>query len=110
MVQKILASLLTVLIICLVWAPSLNQGFCEVVAEDKSNFEASYAFTVQDGYYLADHTLYVSFPPSVMEYYTKKNLMVRNPMDYAKLVTPSAVQSIADNIRSVTGEVPFSDE
>jgi hypothetical protein len=49
-------------------------------------------------------------PPSVNEYYNGKSHTLINEMDYDKYVTPSAVQSIADNIREVTNATPYNDE
>src|SRR5512135_1558537 len=98
------------MVACLVWTPSLNIGFCGESSRRTDNFEASYRFSVQSGCDLAEHVLYVSFPPSVTEYYTAKSHLVRGQLDYAKFVTPIAVQSVADNIRSVTRETPYDDE
>src|SRR4030065_1922887 len=110
MVKKILVILLTVLVIGLAWAFAPSQGSCGQVSEDTSSFESSYTFTVQNGYYPADHNLYVSLPPSVRDYYAGKSHTINNQMDYVKFVTPSAVQSIAENMRTITRENPYNDE
>jgi len=110
MAKKILVTLLIVVVLGLAWDFALNKGFCGQVSEETTNFESSYTFTVQNGYYLADHNLYVSFPPSVRDYYAGKSHTVNNQMDYVKFVTPSAVQSLAENIRNLTRELPYNDE
>jgi hypothetical protein len=110
MAKKILATLFTILVVGLAWASAPNQGSCGQVSEDTSNFESSYTFTIQDGYYPADHTLYVSLPPSVRDYYAGKSHTIKNQMDYVKFVTPNAVQPIAENMRAITRENPYNDE
>ena len=107
--KKIFDTLLAVLAVSLVWA-SLPSHVFSIELQVTGNFEHSYTFTVQNGYYLTEHTLFVSFPPSVTEYYAGQNHIVHNMMDYAKFVTPNAVQSIAENIRSCTSESPYEDE
>src|SRR4030066_890287 len=109
MAKKSLVTLLIVLVVGFSWAFALNQGFCGQVSEDTSNFESSYTFTVQNGYYPTDHNLYVSFAPSVRDYYAGKSHAINSQMDYVKFVTPSAVQSIAENMRALTGEHPSND-
>jgi hypothetical protein len=110
MARKLLIALLTLTIVSIAWATALNQTFSSKSPENKGNVELSYTFTVQEGYYLADHTLYVSVPPSVHEYYAAKNYVVNSPGGYAKLVTPEAVKSIAENIRIATNATPYADE
>ncbi len=110
MAKKILFTLLTVVLVSLAWVFAFNQGFCGQVSEETNNFESSYKFAVRNGYYLADHYLYVSFPSSIRDYYAGKSHTVNNQMDYAKFVTPSAVQSIAKNIRTIVREIPHGDE
>ena len=110
MAKKILATSLTVLVIGLAWAFALNQVYCGEGSQSTNIFEHSYKFTVQNGYYLTDHTLHVSFPPSVTDYYTGKSQTVYNTRNYEKFVTPSAVQSMAENIRNITSNSPYGDE
>ncbi len=110
MARKFLIALLTMAIVSVAWASGLNQTVCTNSSESKENLELSYAFTVQNGYYLADHTLYVSVQPSVHEYYAAKTHVVNSPGDYPKLVTPEAVKSIAENIRTATNATPYADE
>jgi hypothetical protein len=89
---------------------SLNQGFGSRDSAVTSNFESSYSLAVQDGYYMTDHTLYLSVSPSVRDYYSGSSHTMINEMDYVKYVTPGAVQSIADNIRKITNSTPYGDE
>jgi len=110
MAENFLVAFLVVVLVGLVWASALSQVFCSSVPSATSNFESSYKVSVQNGFYVADHTLYVSVPPSVHEYYNGKSHTVINEMDYVKYVTPSAVQSMADNIREVTNATPYNDE
>src|SRR3990172_7083021 len=99
MARKTSATLLIVLTVGLAWAFALNQGSCGQVSEAASNFESSYTFIVQNGYYPVDHPLFVSLPASVRDYYAGKSHYINSQMDYTKFVTPSAVQSIAENMR-----------
>lgn len=108
--SKNFLAFLVVVLVGLAWASALSQVFCSSVPSATSNFESSYKISVQNGFYVADHTLYVSMPPSVNEYYNGKSHTLINEMDYDKYVTPSAVQSIADNIREVTNATPYNDE
>src|SRR5512137_157827 len=110
MARKLLIALLTITIVSVAWASALNQTFSSKSPENNGNLELSYTLTVQEGYYLADHTLYVSVPPSVHEYYAAKNYVLNGPGDYPKLVTPEAVKSIAENIRIATNATPYADE
>jgi hypothetical protein len=108
-----LTTLLTVVLVWLAWSSVLNQSHCSQVSAASNvtnNFESSYKLTIQNGYYLSDHTLHVSLPPSVEEYYEKKPQVIRSEGDYAKLITPAAVQSIAENLRNISRDSPYSDE
>ncbi len=108
--KKILVTLLVILATSIPWILIPNQVFCDVPSQVIDNLEHSYTFTIQNGYYLTEHTLYVSSPPSVTEYYARQSHAVQNMMDYVKFITPNAVQSIAENIRSCTSELPYEDE
>lgn len=113
MAKRLLNTLLIVVLVGLAWSSALNQGYCSQVSQasnSTNNFESSYTITIQNGYYLSDHTLYVSSPPSVKEYYARKSHTISGVMDYAKFITPTAVQSIAENIRNISRDSPYSDE
>lgn len=108
--KRLLTMLLLVTVIGLAWASAIDTAFSIQVSPDTGNYESSYTFTVQNGYYRSDHTLYVSLPPSLKEYYASKSHTVYGENDYARFVTPNAVQSIADNIRNITRDTPYDDE
>ncbi len=110
MVKKVLSVLLVVIVVYSFLTPSRPLGLCGDAVQGVKNFEASYKFSVQSGCDLGEHSLYVSLPPSVLDYYAGKGHLIRGQLDYARFVTPSAVQSVAENIRSVTRETPYDDE
>jgi hypothetical protein len=108
--RHLATSLLVLIIIGLSWAVELSTASTVPLSSESGNYEANYKFTVQNGYYQSDHTLYVSATPSLKEYYTGKSHSVISEKDYAKFVTPDAVKSIAENIRSLTRSTPYDDE
>lgn len=110
MTKKLLPTLLIVIVVGLAWASSLSVGFSTETSQEASNFESSYKFTVRSGYYESDHELHVAVPPSLKEYYQMVSHTVNGERDYVKFVTPSAVESIAENIRSITRNTPYDDE
>ncbi len=61
-------------------------------------------------YRLFNQDLFVSVQPSLYAYYSNMTHVLKNDGDYAKLVTPQAVQPIADSIRKITRNMPSSDE
>lgn len=108
--NRLLLVLLVFVLIGLSWISTLNLAFSVPVSPDTKNYESSYKFAVQNGYYKSDHTLYVSLPPSFKEYYNEKSHALSSTRDFARFVTPGAVQSIADNIRSLTRKTPYDEE
>jgi hypothetical protein len=56
------------------------------------------------------HSLHVSVPLSLYDYYRSKTHVVDSDSDYSKFVTPNAVKSIAENIQNVTSGNRYSDE
>ena len=108
--RRLLPTLLIVMVVGLAWASSLDLSFSIQLSPETNNYEASYTFTVQSGYYESDHTLYVSLPPSLNEYYQGSSHTVINERDYVKFVTPNAVESVAENMRSITRSTPYDDE
>lgn len=54
--------------------------------------------------------LYVSIPPSLVNYYGNLTHTVNSDSDYAQFVTPQAVLPIAEAIRKVTDTLPNSNE
>lgn len=75
-----------------------------------SNYDRTYTFDVQYGYYRFSHKLYVSVPPSLYDYYHNRNHFMRGDGDYSKFVTPEVYKSVAESIRNVTRDLPNSDE
>jgi hypothetical protein len=72
------------------------------------SYDRTYTFNVQFGQYR--HKLYVSVPPSLYDYYHGETHSLSYDWDYSKFVTPSAFESVADNLRNVTRNLPYSDE
>ena len=72
------------------------------------NYDRTYNAQVQFG--LANHELHISVPSSLYDYYNGKTPKLSNDDEYATLVTPDAVQAIAENIRNLTLDKPRSDE
>ena len=56
------------------------------------------------------HELYVSTPPSLLDYYGNLTHTINDNSDYAQFVTPQAVASIAESIEQVTNKLPQSNE
>jgi hypothetical protein len=75
-----------------------------------SNYDRTYTFDVQYGYYRISHKLYVSVPPSLYDYYRDRSHSMRGDGDYSKFVTPEVFKSVAESIRNVTSDVPYGDE
>jgi hypothetical protein len=54
--------------------------------------------------------LYVSIPPTLYNHYSNLSHTVYNDWGYSQLVTPQAVEPIAENIKKDTNTLPHSDE
>jgi hypothetical protein len=108
--RHLATSLLVLVIIGLAGTAELSTASYIQLSPITGNYESSYSFTVQNGYYRSDNTLYVSSPPSLKDYYTGKSHTITSEQDYAKFVTPGAVTSIAENIRNITRNTPYDDE
>jgi hypothetical protein len=109
MKKRLLWASFLVIILGLMWVPSLK----EVLGTQYSfagNHEDTYTFDVQYGYYRFSHRLYTSVPPSLYDCYRAKTHSLGYDGDYSKFVTPSAFESIVDNIRNATRGFPCSDE
>jgi hypothetical protein len=72
------------------------------------NYDQTYSFQVQFG--LLSQKLYVSVPPSLYDYYHAKTHRLADDNEYATLVTPDALKSIAESIQNLTRDKPRSDE
>jgi len=74
------------------------------------NYDRTYTFYIQNGYYRFSHTLYISVPPSLHDYYRSKTHSLNRDSDYSKFVTPNAVRPITESIQNATRNKPYSDE
>ncbi len=72
------------------------------------NYEKTYSFQFQYG--LLNQKMYVAVPPSLYNHYGNMSHAVNCGADYAQLVTPQAVEPIAENIKKITRTLPNSDE
>jgi hypothetical protein len=110
MKKRLLTILSLLVLIGLAWLPFLDTSLGIQISPETGNYEASYTFTIQNGFYQSDHVLYVSLLPSLKDYYSGRSHTVINENDYPKFVTPDAVKSIAENIRNITRGTPYDDE
>ena len=109
MKKRLLQTSLLIIIFGLMWISSLR----EVLGTEysfASNYDRTYTFDVQYGYYRSSHTLYTSVPPSLYDYYRSKSHIINGDSDYSKFVTPGAFKSIAESIQNVTRNMAYSDE
>jgi hypothetical protein len=51
---------------------------------------------------VSSQELHVSVPPSLYDYYNGKTIIISGETDYSKLVTPDAVEPIAESLRNLT--------
>ena len=70
--------------------------------EKASTYNSQYSFFSQK--------LFVSVQPSLYAYYNNMTHTLTNDSNYSKLITPQAVQTIAENILQITRNMPYSDE
>ena len=75
-----------------------------------SNYDRAYTFDVKHNNYRSEYRLYISVPSSLYDYYHSKSHSVNGDRDYSKFVTPDAVKTIAENIRSNMRNETNSDE
>jgi len=61
-------------------------------------------------YSVLGHIIYLSIQPSLIGYYGNLSTTIKSDSDWANLVTPEAVQPIADALRSITNGRSNSDE
>jgi hypothetical protein len=108
--RHLATSLLVLIIIGLAWTAELSTASNIQLSPETGNYESSYSFIVQNGFYQSANTLYVSSSPSLKDYYTAKSHTITSEQDYAKFVTPGVVTSIAKNIRNITQNTPYEDE
>jgi hypothetical protein len=76
------------------------------------NYGRTFSFYSQYEYYrLQDgHSLHISVPLSLYDYYQGKTHAISSDSDYSKFVTPDAVKPIAENIQNVTSDKRYNNE
>jgi hypothetical protein len=75
-----------------------------------SNYDGAYTFDVKHNNYRSEYRLYISVPSSLYDYYHSKSHSVNGDREYSKFVTPDAVKTIAENMRSNIRNETNSDE
>src|SRR4030066_966317 len=111
MKEKLLRILLLATILGLIWVNSLHEVLSvETSSPVSNNFERTFTFEVQQGLFRSMHTLYVSVPASLYDYYNSKSHFVTADGDYAKFMTSEAFKPIAEDIQNVTSNLAYSDE
>jgi hypothetical protein len=111
MKERLLWILLLATIFGLIWASSLHEALSiESSLPVSSNFERTFTFNAQQGLFKAMHTLYVSVPASLYDYYSSESHSANNDGDYVKFVTSDAFKPIAEDIQNVTGNLAHSEE
>src|SRR3990170_8838158 len=111
MKKRLLRTLLLATILGLMWVNSLHEVFSvEPSSPVSGNFERTFTFDVQQGLFRSMHTLYVSVPASLYDYYNSKSHFVNADGDYVKFVTSDAFKPIAEDIQNVTSDLAYSDE
>ena len=66
--------------------------------------------SLQTQYAINGQKLYVSVLPSLNNYYGNISHTINSDSDYAKFVTPQAVEPIAESIQNITHNLPHSNE
>src|SRR3989337_3343601 len=111
MKKRLLWKLLLATIFGLTWVNSLHEVFSvEPSSPVSGNFERTFTFDVQQGLFRSMHTLYVSVPASLYDYYSSESHSVNADGDYVKFVTVDAFIPIAEDIQNVTSNLAYSDE
>lgn len=109
MKNKLLWAILLTVILGFTWISSLSQAL-SAIPVDPQGFEGTYSFDVNHGHFRSTHTLHVSIPKTLYDYYNSKSHIISGDTDYAKYVTPSAFESIAENIQKITNNTAYSEE
>lgn len=110
MKKKLLYTMLLLIILGLMWTNSLTTASNNIELSTSGNYERTFTFSVQYGHFQSSHTLYTSMPPSLYDYYNSRNPIIQDDTDYAKYVTPTTFQPIADTIQNATANALYSDE
>ena len=109
MTKKTLSIMLLILIFELIWTSPLNPTLHQASGQTE-NQERTLNFAVQYGQIHSTHTLHLSIPNSMYEYYQSLTHAIIKDSDFAKYVTPSIFTSIAENIKKVTNNTPNPEE
>src|SRR4030067_3378903 len=111
MKKRLLRTLLLATILGLMWVNSLHEVLSvESSSAVSSSFERAFTFDVQQGLFRPMHTLYVSVPTSLYDYYSTKSHSAYGDDDYVKFVTSDAFKPIAEDIQKVTSNLAYNDE
>src|SRR3989304_5405342 len=105
--------LVQISLLVIIFGLILSGSLREVLGPEHSfasNYDRTYTFYVQYGYYRFSHTLYTSVPPSLYDYYRSKSHSLYSDSDYSKFVTPDAVRSIAESIQNGIRNKPYNNE
>ena len=113
--KRFLSALLLVTILSLAVTSSLDASSSEVVTDEgvgslSQNYDCVYTFDVYYGHFRSVHTLHISVPPSLYDYYERKSHFLTGDGDYGKFATPDAFSIVAENIKNATDKAPYSDE
>ena len=111
MKKRLLRTLLLATILGLTLVNSLHQVLSvEPSSPVSSNIERTFTFDVQQGLFRSMHTLHVSVPASLYDYYSSESHSANADDDYIKFVTSDAFKPIAEDIQNVTSNLANSDE
>src|SRR3989304_44308 len=104
MKKRLLRTLLLATILWLMWVNSLHEVLSvEPSSPASSNFERTFTFDVQQGLFRSMHTLYVSVPSSLYDYYSSKShfanavLAVVRQVSYVRSMVKYPVEAIVEN-------------
>ena len=109
MKERLIGIILVATVFGLIWVSSINPAF-SITQASTLDFKRTLTFDVQHGQFRSTHNVHVSVPESLYRYYDSKSHFVSSDNDYAKYVTPTVFESIADNIRKTTNNTPYSEE
>lgn len=104
-------TLLLATILALVLVSPLSEALTATSAHIMvGNYQRALTFDVQNGHFRSTHTLYISIPASLYDYYEARSHTLSSDSDYARFITPTVFSSIAENIQKITDNAPYSDE
>ena len=109
MKNRLISAMLLIIILGLVLMSSFSYAQTSESA-NPDNLQRTFTFDVQYGQIRSTHTLYVSIPTSLYEYYKSQSHSASSDSNYVKYVTSNVFNSIAENIQKETNNIPYSDE